>query len=42
MVMNSWTPGIPISRIGDSILGQDADFMDLLRSAYREEPLESV
>lgn len=42
VVMNSWTPGISISRIGDSPLGQDADFVRLLHSAYREEPLESV
>ncbi len=41
-VMNSWTPGIPIARIGDSLLGQDAEFMRLLRSAYGNEPLESV
>jgi branched-subunit amino acid aminotransferase/4-amino-4-deoxychorismate lyase len=42
VVMNSWTPGISISRIGDSLLGQDADFVRLLHSAYREEPLASV
>lgn len=42
VVMNSWTPGIPIARIGDSLLGQDAAFVRLLHSAYRDEPLESV
>lgn len=42
VVMNSWTPGISISRIGDSPLAQDADFVRLLHSAYREEPLDSV
>jgi branched-subunit amino acid aminotransferase/4-amino-4-deoxychorismate lyase len=42
VVMNSWTPGIPIARIGDSLLGQGAEFMRLLHSAYRDEPLESV
>lgn len=41
-VTNSWTPGIPIARIGGSLLGQDAEFTRLLHSAYREEPLESV
>lgn len=41
-VMNSWTPGIPIVRIGDSLLGQEAEFMRLLHSAYRDEPFESV
>ena len=42
VVMNSWTPGIPIARIGDSLLGQDAEFIRLLHSAYRDEPLETV
>jgi hypothetical protein len=42
VVMNSWTPGIPIARIGDSLLGQDAEFMRLLHAAYRDEPLASV
>lgn len=42
VVMNSWTPGIPIVRIGDSLLGQEAEFMRLFHSAYRDEPLESV
>lgn len=42
VVMNSWTPGIPISRIGDTFLGQDAEFTRLLHSAHADEPLESV
>lgn len=42
MVMNSWTPGIPIARIGDTSLGQDAEFTRLLHAAHGDEPLESV
>ncbi|MDN5654221.1 MAG: aminotransferase class IV, partial [Kocuria sp.] len=38
--MNSTTPGIPISRIGDVHLAQDESFFEILRSAYAEE--ESV
>ncbi|WP_159620045.1 aminotransferase class IV family protein [Ruania rhizosphaerae] len=42
VVMNSWTPGIPIARIGDAPLGHDVEFTRLLHSAYGEEPLEAV
>jgi branched-subunit amino acid aminotransferase/4-amino-4-deoxychorismate lyase len=42
VVMNSWTPGIPIARIGDTVLGQCDEFTRLLRSAHADEPLESV
>ncbi|GAA4714844.1 Branched-chain amino acid aminotransferase/4-amino-4-deoxychorismate lyase [Promicromonospora umidemergens] len=42
VVMNSWTPGISIARIGDTPLGQDAEFVRLLHSAHDDEPLESV
>ncbi|TFC30439.1 branched-chain amino acid aminotransferase [Cryobacterium sp. TMT1-3] len=42
VVMNSWTPGIAIARIGDHRLIEDADFTALLHSAYKHEHLASV
>ncbi|MEU0315403.1 aminotransferase class IV family protein [Nocardioides sp. NPDC006273] len=42
VVMNSWTPGISIARIGGSLLRPDAEFMRILHSAYRDEPLVSL
>ncbi|MFC5932197.1 branched-chain amino acid aminotransferase [Cryobacterium melibiosiphilum] len=42
VVMNSWTPGIAIARIGDHRLIADADFTGLLHSAYQHEHLVSV
>ena len=42
VVMNSWTPGIAVSRIGDRRLIADADFTGLLHSAYTHEHLEVV
>ncbi len=42
VVMNSWTPGIPVARIGGASLGQDVDFTRLLHAAYANEPLEPV
>lgn len=42
VVLNSWTPGIQISRIGDKTLNHDSEFPRLLHAAYADEPLESV
>lgn len=42
VVMNSWTPGIPIARIGDRVLGQGNEFPRVLHSAHADEPLEAV
>lgn len=41
-VMNSWSPGIPVARIGDRLLGQDQEFIGTLHDAYAEEPPEAV
>ncbi|MDO5646165.1 MAG: aminotransferase class IV [Dermabacter sp.] len=37
VVMNSWTPGIAISRIADHAMAQDSQFMRLLGEAYATE-----
>lgn len=37
VVMNSWTPGIPLTRIGDHRLACDPAFADLLHEAYHAE-----
>ncbi|MCO1338369.1 branched-chain amino acid aminotransferase [Kocuria polaris] len=42
VVMNSWTPGIPISQIGASALKQDSELPRILHAAYATEPLTSV
>ncbi|GAA1480831.1 aminotransferase class IV family protein [Gordonia sinesedis] len=41
-VMNSWSPGIPIGRIGNLPLGRDQEFIEALHNAYAEEPLVAV
>lgn len=41
-VMNSWTPGIPVARIGDQLLAQDQEFLRILHTAYAGEPLIAV
>lgn len=38
-VMNSWTPGIPIGRIGHQHLSEGGHLVALLREAYATEPL---
>ncbi|WP_309132065.1 aminotransferase class IV family protein [Brevibacterium sp.] len=40
VVMNSWSPGIPVDRIGDAQLNEAIEFVRLLHMAYAEEPLE--
>ena len=39
VVMNSWTPGVPVSRIGSTSLPEAPAFLDLLHRAYEAEPL---
>jgi branched-subunit amino acid aminotransferase/4-amino-4-deoxychorismate lyase len=39
VVMNSWSPGIPVSRIGAVEFPSSPAFADLLHQAYAEEPL---
>ncbi|MGP4109433.1 aminotransferase class IV family protein [Streptomyces sp. 4N509B] len=38
-VMNSWTPGVPVHRIGPVDLPDAPAFLELLHRAYRAEPL---
>lgn len=42
VVMNSWSPGVPVANIGEMTLGQDVGFIRLLHVAYANEPLMSV
>jgi branched-subunit amino acid aminotransferase/4-amino-4-deoxychorismate lyase len=37
-VMNSWTPGVAITKIGSASIPEAASFMDLLQQAWKEEP----
>lgn len=39
VVMNSWTPGVAVRRIGAVPLPDAPSFVELLHRAYREEPL---
>ncbi|OXM71362.1 MULTISPECIES: aminotransferase class IV family protein [Amycolatopsis] len=39
VVMNSWTPGVAVSRIEDVELGTPESFVELLHRAYAAEPL---
>jgi branched-subunit amino acid aminotransferase/4-amino-4-deoxychorismate lyase len=39
VVMNSWSPGIPVSRIGSTEFPAAPEFLDLLHQAYKAEPL---
>ncbi|MEU1762418.1 aminotransferase class IV, partial [Micromonospora sp. NPDC005652] len=38
VVMNSWTPAIHVSRLGDRQLANGANFAHLLHEAYHAEP----
>lgn len=42
VVMNSWTPGIAIHRIGSVSMSEAPTFLELLYEAYQAEPLESL
>ncbi|MEW2356581.1 aminotransferase class IV family protein [Spirillospora sp. NPDC029432] len=39
VVMNSWTPGIPVHRIGEAWLPHAPSFLEALHQAYESEPL---
>ncbi|GAA3466182.1 aminotransferase class IV family protein [Nonomuraea roseola] len=41
VVMNSWTPGVAVHRIGSVPLPEAPSFLELLHRAYRAEPLTS-
>jgi branched-subunit amino acid aminotransferase/4-amino-4-deoxychorismate lyase len=41
VVMNSWTPGVALRRIGPVPLPEAPSFVELLHRAYRAEPLTS-
>ncbi|WP_062481458.1 aminotransferase class IV, partial [Variovorax boronicumulans] len=41
VVMNSWTPGVAVQRIGDVVLPPAPAFVELLHQAYAAEPLAS-
>ncbi|MFG3498310.1 aminotransferase class IV [Streptomyces sp. NPDC047928] len=41
-VMNSWTPGVAVHRIGTAALPDAPSFLDLLHRAYEAEPLVSL
>jgi len=38
VVMNSWTPAIPVTRVGEHQLGSDPAFVRLLHECYGAEP----
>ncbi|GFE87175.1 aminotransferase class IV family protein [Steroidobacter agaridevorans] len=42
VVMNSWTPAVPVSRIGSVKLPEAPEFPDLLRRAYEAESLVEI
>ncbi|AOO83633.1 branched-chain amino acid aminotransferase [Bosea vaviloviae] len=42
VVMNSWTPGVAVSRIDSMPLPEAPSFRDLLHRAYQAEPLASL
>ncbi len=39
VVMNSWTPGVPVRRIGSAALPEAPSFVEVLHRAYQAEPL---
>jgi branched-subunit amino acid aminotransferase/4-amino-4-deoxychorismate lyase len=41
VVMNSWTPGVPVHRIGSVPLPEAPEFLELLHRGYQAEPLTS-
>lgn len=42
VVMNSWTPGVPVNRIGSMALPEAPVFLDILHRAYEAEPLTAA
>jgi hypothetical protein len=41
VVMNSWTPGVPVNQISSVSLPEAPSFLDVLHRAYQIEPLVS-
>lgn len=41
VVMNSWTPGVPVHRIDETRIPEAPTFVELLHRAYEAEPLTS-
>ncbi|WP_307960740.1 aminotransferase class IV [Sinorhizobium medicae] len=41
-VMNSWTPGVPVTTIGQVVLPEAKPFIELLHKAYIAEPALSI
>jgi branched-subunit amino acid aminotransferase/4-amino-4-deoxychorismate lyase len=41
VVMNSWTPGVAVHRVGSVLLPEAPSFLELLHRAYQVEPLTS-
>ncbi|MEU8822016.1 aminotransferase class IV family protein [Streptomyces sp. NPDC048636] len=41
VVMNSWTPGVPVHRIDETAVPEAPSFVELLHRAYEAEPLTS-
>ncbi|PJX12487.1 hypothetical protein CWI66_17485 [Halomonas sp. 141] len=37
-VMNSWTPGIPVTAIASNVIEEARQFINLLHKAYEAEP----
>ncbi|TLF74393.1 aminotransferase class IV family protein [Nocardia cyriacigeorgica] len=42
VVLNSWTPGIAVDRIGDARLGASAELAEVLHTAFESEPPVSL
>lgn len=42
VVMNSWTPAVPVIRVGSVTLPEAPALLDILRRAYESEPLVEV
>ena len=42
VVMNSWTPGIPVAQIGDHQFADDGQLVRVLHDAYADESLVTV
>jgi branched-subunit amino acid aminotransferase/4-amino-4-deoxychorismate lyase len=40
-VMNSWTPGIPVTALSSKVIVEAKEFMSLLHEAYKAEPAKS-
>lgn len=40
--MNSWTPGIPVDRIGDHEFIGGEQLVRVLHDAYADEPLATI